>query len=105
MKKEYVFSGGTRGKLYRTDTLPITLPEPAQVLASIANVQATMDNDTKSIEAWRQAYMQDLETSPQRPFIKKFNSFVNSLLERVMPGEAWMRRAKEIDCVSCHSTA
>ncbi len=67
-------------------------PEPTQVLGGISDVRATLAGETRSIDTWRAQYREDLTAARQKPDIAIFNSFVNCLLERAMPGEAWTRR-------------
>ena len=79
--------------------MEITVPEPGDVLAGMGSVQATLGGEQRGIAEWRAAYEENLPAARQRPDIAIFNTFVNSLLERAMSGEAWTRRRQAIQQV------
>ena len=72
--------------------MEIKVPEPIDVLAGIADVQAEMAGDKRTIAEWRKCYREELSTARQKPSLSIFCGFVNSLLERAMSGESWQRR-------------
>ena len=73
------------------------IAEPSEVLEGIANVRATFDGVTRTVDGWRASYKEELATARQQTSIAIFRSFVNNLLERAMPGEAWARRYREFE--------
>ncbi len=79
--------------------MEVSVPEPGDILARIADVQATLNEEQRSIAEWRAVYRRDLATARQRHDIAIFNSFINSLLEQATRGETWRGRANIIQRV------
>lgn len=75
--------------------MEFTVPEPSDVLARIADVLAKPNDDERPIKEWRAIYMKELVTNRKKPDTGIFNGFVNNLLERAMPGEAWNKREQK----------
>ena len=74
--------------------MEIKVPEPEDVLASIADVRTRDGGVTRTIAEWRQVYRDRVAAAMQAPPLGIFLQFVNSLLERAMPAESWHRRMK-----------
>ena len=72
--------------------MEIQVPEPTDVLIGIADLEADLDGDKRTIAQWREWYREDLTTARQKPSLSIFCRFVNSLLERATSAESWRRR-------------
>jgi endonuclease III len=72
----------------------INVPEPRDVFAAIADVQAEFGGDRRTIGEWRELYRQELATALQGSPLLIFFWFVNNLLERATAAESLQRRLK-----------
>jgi endonuclease III len=70
--------------------MPIEVPSIVNMLDKMGKVPAPYQDIKKSINEWRQNYLDELATP--RDGIQVFNRFVSDLLERAMRGEVGTRR-------------
>jgi len=72
--------------------MDVQVPDIGEFLTRIADVQTTLDEETRTISYWHADYLRTVAVAREKAEIAIFNSFVNCLLERAMRGETWSRR-------------